>query len=423
MLRKKFSAATQCFYWNNHIATATVKEPATTSAPVKGRAPLKADNTRLELASTVVVTPANKQQVDATEQSAANPTKMESGSKMTADNRAPENPVADNSQNETKLSPNVSQEYPIETNLIDSDNNTIAPLDIDGVPASESNTLSMETSKNVIPSHPSNKTDDTPEDMIKRGPFSLSLEGGLCAVQKLLTSNQQSLENHIDRRKAEEQSILSLSAGMKLNYQAGNWIISSGISYNEMGEKTNYTPNVREQENISDNSFWSIATFTYWSTDSTGSPIVVVLRDSNYNEVLTVDTTTVTDNSIIEQNSKTKLIFLEIPVLIGYEFPLKNLSIIARTGVSLGYLISSKGYYLNRNNEQLLNINTSEGLLSSFAFNYILRIGVHYQWNKSITAFAEPSFKTNLHSVLKKQYDVSQKYYMYGINLGIKYQL
>ena len=263
---------------------------------------------------------------------------------------------------------------------------------------------------------------DSLMDSSKASPFSLGLYGGLSSVQKLLTSQEENLGSHIAMRKAEEQPILTFSAGMELNYQPNRWLVSTGIYYNEYGEKINYSPNVYEQEQISSSGFWTIATFTYDSSDSLGNPIIVTLRDSNFNEVLTTDTITITDKSITEQNGNTKLAYIEIPVLVGYEFSLNNMSILTRTGVSVGYLLNSKGYYVAQDNAQLQDIGTKEDLVRSFSINYLLKAGIHYPMGEMATIFVEPRFKINLQSILGKSNNVSQKYYTYGVNLGIKYK-
>ncbi|MCH8318559.1 MAG: outer membrane beta-barrel protein [Bacteroidetes bacterium] len=261
--------------------------------------------------------------------------------------------------------------------------------------------LPVPTNKDTIITQLANQPDTT-GDLSKKSPFSLSLYGGILSVNKLLATSNQSFDKHVDRRKSEEQSIISYAAGIELNYHFKNWLISTGIAYNKLGEKINYSPNVNQQTDtiINDNSFWRIATFSYWTTDSIGNPMFVQLTDSNYIEIInTVDTTyTVTDNSIAEQNGITKLTYIEVPVLIGYEFHLKKLVITVRTGMSFGFLMRSKGYYLNRSNDQLLNISATSGLLNSFTLNYLLRIGANYKLNETITLFAEPAFNLNLNS-------------------------
>jgi hypothetical protein len=98
------------------------------------------------------------------------------------------------------------------------------------------------------------------------------------------------------------------------------------------------------------------------------------------------------------------------------------MSIFTRTGVSIGYLLNSKGHYVAQDNAHLQNISTKQGLVRSFAINYLLKVGVHFPMGKMATFFAEPNFKINLQSIFEKTNNVSQKYYMYGVNLGVKYK-
>ena len=296
----------------------------------------------------------------------------------------------------------------------------------DAAPKINKDTLPTSTTADAITSNLTAQSDIIRKDSIKSS-LSLNLYGSGFYVNKFLATTDQSFDNHVDRRTKEEQSILSYGAGVELNYHFDNWLISAGVAFSNLGEKTNYSPNVREQTDAikSDNSYWRIATFTYWITDSIGNPELVQIVDSNYIEVInSIDTTyTITDSSVAGQNGSTKLTYIEIPVLIGYDLTLNKLRLSIRTGLSLGYLAMSKGYYLNRSNEQLLNIGTTPNQFNSFTLSYLLRIGTNYKLNESIDLFVEPAFKLNLNSVLEQQYDISQKYYSIGLNLGVNYRL
>ena len=320
------------------------------------------------------------------------------------------------------LDPNLSDIITIENPLTLGDENEVNDLITPQNKSAQDSTYAISVEKDTITTLPTKETVDEIQGISKKSPFSISIYGGAAYVDKLLISDQPSYDQYINRRKSEEQAIISYSAGIELDYTFNNWVFSAGVGYDKLGEKTNYLPNVKQQINSADNSYWGIAKFSYWAADSLGNPVLVELIDSNYITVSTTDTMIVPDSSITEQNGITQLAYIEVPVLIGYEFHFKKMSVIAKTGVSLAYLMRSQGDYLNRSNDQLLNIDTRPELLNSIVWNAIVNIGIKYSLNERISLLVQPVFKMNLSSVLKKQYDISQKYYSLGVRYGANYQ-
>ena len=124
----------------------------------------------------------------------------------------------------------------------------------------------------------------------------------------------------------------------------------------------------------------------------------------------------------INEKSDNRYKYIEIPILVGKRFYIKKLSIDVVSGLSIGYLISAKGKFLNIYDHEVLDISKGNSPFNEmFVYNFLLRLNCSYPLNERIRAMVAPSFKYNLNSILNKNYPVSQKYYSAGLNFGLIY--
>jgi hypothetical protein len=55
-------------------------------------------------------------------------------------------------------------------------------------------------------------------------------------------------------------------------------------------------------------------------------------------------------------------------------------------------------------------------------YNYILRVGCFYSLNNKLSVFAQPSMKLNLNALFDKNFTMTKKYQMFGVNIGVNYK-
>ena len=120
---------------------------------------------------------------------------------------------------------------------------------------------------------------------------------------------------------------------------------------------------------------------------------------------------------------KNRYHYLEIPLLIGFQTNKNKVNIEIGTGVSFGFLVSANGKLPDLDNNSLLEINKNSDFLRNTSFNYILRAGIQYNINSSLSLIAKPYFKRNLNSVFKVDYPIIQKYTTFGIDIGVRIKL
>lgn len=221
-----------------------------------------------------------------------------------------------------------------------------------------------------------------------------------------------------------EEVILTPSIGLNLKYHINHWFIQGGVSYAEYGENKNYTQQFElhdttgfSKENIDD--YYSYDSVGYY-IDPNNPNIIITLYDAikhydtSYSWVAE-DSLYYEHQTIYAQN---RFRYIEIPVMVGYEFRIKNLSVELSTGVSIGFRVNSSGKFLDSQNN-LIDINSSNSPYSNTMMNYLLSVGLKYHIDNRFSVIAQPIYKTNLNSLFNS--GNSARYNHIGLNIGLNY--
>jgi len=299
--------------------------------------------------------------------------------------------------------------------------------------------------------------------------FYAGIYGGIMYSDKTLKAMGNTSEEYISRRNAEEKGNFSCNTGLDIGFTYGKWFFGSGINYHQQSEITNYKNEFRQWVNhdstywnIDDNSYYEVTTTDYWLlTDSnywvtgdttitywnenTNSLETIIVPSQTYVvngiDTLFVHSTdsvyiqqmdsilmsindsilqTVTDQLYQRKNKINKISYIEIPLLIGYEFPLGKISLTAKTGIGIGILSTQNISYLRTDISAVekYNITVSNKLM----WNYLLRVGANYYLSKHIALELESMFRANLNNAFARQVEFQQKYWNVGLNLGVSYR-
>ncbi|RLD67245.1 MAG: hypothetical protein DRI84_02980 [Bacteroidetes bacterium] len=221
-----------------------------------------------------------------------------------------------------------------------------------------------------------------------------------------------------------DNNIVTPSMGLNLKYHVNNWFIQSGVAYAEYGENKNYNQKI-EMHDTSGYAHQNVD--EYYTYDSVGfyidpnNPGVVITL---YDAIKHYDTSYnwVSEDSIFHENqgiyAQNRFRYIEIPLMLGYEFRFKNLSVEVSTGVSFGFRVNSSGKFLNSKNE-LIDINQSNSPYSNTMMNYLLSVGLKYHLDNRFSIIAQPIYKTNLNSLFSSE--SSPSYNHFGLNIGLNY--
>jgi hypothetical protein len=218
-------------------------------------------------------------------------------------------------------------------------------------------------------------------------------------------------------------SIAVPSVELHLMYHINNWFIRSGLAYAEYGENRTFSQKLEMHDT---SGYSKMEVKEYYSYDSTGiyidpSGVIVIMydairhSDTSY-KWITEDSLYYQHKSIQVQN---RYRYIEIPLMIGYEFRFKNLSVQVSTGVSYGFRVNSTGKFLDSQNN-LVDIAPGNSPYTNQMMNYILSVGVNYHLNRRLSVSVQPTYKTNINSLFAGD-NSNIRYNHYGVNMGINY--
>ena len=228
-----------------------------------------------------------------------------------------------------------------------------------------------------------------------------------------LTGNS-AMQSYIDTRSKSEVTSFSYQAGIEAKYNIKRFFIKSGINVSDYKSKANYTINKITKIDTSSKAYKYDTISKVFDTAWPSHWIYKV--DSGW--VYKIDTLKSTKN----YTSNISLQYIEIPLLFGYEFGKGKLRIRPSIGMSVAFLMSSKGQILALDQSDVIDFNRRNMPFNASIFNFLFRFGLTYKLTNKITFILEESSKQNLSSIFKSSYPIDQRYKAYGINLGISYK-
>jgi hypothetical protein len=122
----------------------------------------------------------------------------------------------------------------------------------------------------------------------------------------------------------------------------------------------------------------------------------------------------------VNVSSTQKISLIEIPMLITYNFSVKQFSLQIATGASVGVFTNITGNHFEFG-DPIISEESTKSLFNSLQYNYLLRTELAYSLSDNWQISASPNMKLNLNSLYKNDSGFNNRYLFYGINAGIVY--
>ena len=261
----------------------------------------------------------------------------------------------------------------------------------------------------------------------KKFHYFISAYAGMQAVNKQIKADPMFTE-YADIRNASEKNINTRYFGINLTIENKDLMFQTGIEYNAIGEQNNYEAKSKQWMK-NDEKVWDVYNKQIIKIDTVYHFGIV-----NYNQtIVNVKDSTLltksdsifayqTDNAIAKANAKTTINYLEIPLMVGYQFKFGKVAIAPFAGISVGYFTKSQGMYINKTITGIEEINDAN-LMTTFNFNYQLKLQLGYNINDNFMLTLTPQYRNNLISVSPKSSGISTKYSTLGASFGLSYKL
>jgi len=192
------------------------------------------------------------------------------------------------------------------------------------------------------------------------------------------------------KRNETEKAYYSFSSGLRFNFLADNGLaVRTGLVYSQINEI--FEVQLLETHIVQDPVTGDILGYSQYLNDVT-----------TFNRYKMVD----------------------VPLLIGYEMPMKRSTINVNAGIYANITAMQKGKLLSPDLEQQKDFTTGSGDYEVFRKNigisYFMSLGAAYEISPRYQFFFEPNLRYYPGSFTKKEYVLNQKYVTGGIILGIR---
>lgn len=246
------------------------------------------------------------------------------------------------------------------------------------------------TQNNVVPTNKTTPKKSTNLDLNWYGALSF----GADFTSTTLSSTNPSLTEWVNYRTAGETLTSTLGVALEGGLNIKQFTVGTGINM------YNYASDV--QYSFLSVNIDSVIEYVY-------DTAMVTIIDSFY--VISIDTN--------EQvfNGRNKISYIEIPILLGYQFKAGNWRFGLSTGPSIGLLNSAVITYPN------YDLTTTETkpvtYFKNSYFNWIAKPSVTYMFTDNIGFGINGMFRWNLGSIVEDA-DIQQQYSGYGIQVGLR---
>ncbi len=231
--------------------------------------------------------------------------------------------------------------------------------------------------------------------------LSLNIYSGIYKLNRTLTAHNVQLEPFLSKKENSESPLELISIGTQLKYDLGAVYFKAGIEFQSLNEKFEY-----QERDVLD------------TLSSQG--IVGILIDSEgnsiYQEGTVFEESTLTSRWV---NYNSHRLFI-IPLSIGYEKQISSWFLSVEAQTSLNFRRSFSGKQLDRNNNITKD---SETIDESFKLGLGVSVGLRYAFTNTTSVYIRPHYFRYNNSFDKEMINYSQKYDMFGMQLGMSFKL
>lgn len=313
------------------------------------------------------------------------------------------------------------------------DDNVMSAVDSPILPENQDSVLSQ-----VEPKLPTNSANNDLPPMVPNSPnavkgirFANCWSIDVFAGPSYLSSNKKSvflIESPKVSSYANESGIVKANFGMNARYHVNNWFVNTGVSLASYGENLNIALNVDVNDTTGYLSYNTKLQINYDTIGYFDDPLFPgisypILSLNSYIDTIgskwnTIDTSYLKS---INLSSFNRAHYIDVPLMLGYQFVYNKFVFELSTGVSLAINISKNGSIISNNIST--DFSKSINPYRPVIVNYQLAAGIGYQLTKQFAVMFRPNYRTNLNSVLQPGYGIDTRYHAIGINLGINYKI
>jgi hypothetical protein len=245
---------------------------------------------------------------------------------------------------------------------------------------------------------------------------------------QLLKARSSDADALLEYRKRNENPSSGINWGLEGRISRKKLFVQTGIRYSVLGANADYPfsttllDSSRSHFEVNIQNKWEYHTYWVW-TENSGVVYYIPAQDSTLIQTYDSAWISLTDTSYFKRNEKSQLRYryVEIPLLIGYQFGKGKLKTEFSGGVAVGFLSGMEGNIVTSDLSSTIPASTDNFPYNKPLLNLLLRIGCSYNLNENWSIFTRSAFRYTPQSAFGTGYPLFQRNYSVGLQFGIKY--
>lgn len=231
--------------------------------------------------------------------------------------------------------------------------------------------------------------------------FAASMQGSISFIDRELALADTSGQELKKLRNLSEKMLESYQIGIGFTYNhRSGFGLSTGVNYTQINELFESKSTVINVDTIYGIKYLAI------SLDDDTTAI--------YGDI------PVTTKTTFQKKHYNKLRMVDIPVLAGYEFLFRKATVGLQAGVFVNLKLQAEGQILNSASETI-QLEEANIFKPRIGLSYYFGASAGYKLSDNMEAYISP-FMRYFPKSFTKDYPLSQRYNLYGANIGIRYR-
>lgn len=245
--------------------------------------------------------------------------------------------------------------------------------------------------------------EENPNESNAENPFQfyVNLQGGVSFSSRNLEATDPSFDTLLQLREGSENQLETSSIGLQIGlaHQSG-LELTTGINYTQINERYSYNEIVTETDSIY------------------GVEKLVKNLENGFDTIwgnVPLDRITTLNKEIFNRFK-----MYEVPILLGYRISKGKYRIGVQAGVFANLQMKTEGRVLENTKEDI-DVTEAGIYKSKVGLSYYAGLSFGYLLNENLEIYAAPSARFFPKNFAVDSYGLSQKYKLYGLNLGMRY--
>lgn len=201
------------------------------------------------------------------------------------------------------------------------------------------------------------------------------------------------------------KNTLSGTAGIDINATYQKWMVTSGIKYTSFSQKMDYN--------------YFLESGGYYKTDTLDAYYELIDGEQNWT-YLTDSVYVPVDNELYDYKITNYTRYIELPLTVGFNYPVSHLLIYAKAGMITGIFLSSDGQQINVNDNGVISLNEIES--KKVVFSYTASVGISIPLTRKLIISPAIFYRNHFGSIYEN-FPIETKFSAFGLSAGLSFKL